>query len=69
MGDIMSIRSWMEKKIKKLTILDFSVLKLALILLGMVIGAFFPAFVKQYIEYFVVVIIVLYGYLIFRMYK
>jgi uncharacterized membrane protein YoaK (UPF0700 family) len=65
----MTLKSWIEKKIHKLTMLDFSVLKIALVLLGIIVGAYISVFVKQYVLYFVVVFAIAYIILLFRIFK
>ncbi len=64
----MGLIIWAEGKAKRLKFWDFAVLKTALIILGMIIGAYFAVFVKQYVTWFVVAWVVLYTYLLFRMF-
>ncbi len=60
------LMAFMKKKIHKLTLWDFSIVKIALILLGMILGAYLATFVKQYVWYFIIVFAVLYAYLIYK---
>lgn len=65
----MGLSSWAEEKIHKLTIWDFSIVKVALIIFGIIIGAYVSTFVKQYVWYFVGIFVVLYGILIYKVFK
>ncbi len=65
----MSLKNWVEKKIRNLTMYDFSLLKVALVLLGIIIGAYISAFIKQYILYFVIVFAISYLVLLFRVFR
>lgn len=60
---------WAKKKIKKLDLVDYSILKTALIVLGIIIGAYIAGIVKQYVWYFVGVFVMLYTTLLIRMFK
>ena len=60
---------WMEKKIHRLSIWDFGMVKLALILLGMIVGAYISGFVQQYILYLAMVVVVLYAILFYKVFK
>ncbi len=62
----MGFMSYWEKKIRQLSIWDFGVMKIALILFGMVLGAYVAGFVHQYVWWFVVVFVVLYIWLVYR---
>ncbi len=65
----MTLKSLFEKKIKKLTMCDFALLKTILIIAGIVIGAYISLFVKQYVWWFVAVFVIGYIVLLFRMFK
>ena len=62
----MRLIEWAEEKIQKLSIWDFAVVKLALIIFGVVIGAHMHVFVKEYLVYFVGVFVALYAVLVYR---
>ena len=65
----MGLISWSEEKIKKLNIWDFGVLKIYLVLVGIVIGAYFSSFVKQYVLVFIVIIVILLIWLLYKVFK
>lgn len=65
---IMGIVEWSENKIRNLSIWEFALVKITLVLIGIVIGAYISTFVQQYAVYFVTVIAVLYAVLIYRMF-
>ena len=62
----MRLIEWAEEKIQNLSIWDFAVVKIALIIFGMIIGAHMPDFVKEHLPYFIGVFIALYAILIYR---
>ncbi len=64
----MGLIAWSENKIRNLSIWEFALVKITLILVGIVIGAYISTFVQQYVLYFVTVIAVLYAVLIYRMF-
>jgi len=64
----MSIINWAESKIQNFTIWDMGVFKTALVIFGIVIGAYISSFVQQYVWYFVGVFLILYAYLLYRMF-
>ena len=63
----MKLIKWAEKKIKKLTIKEFALIKLVLILVGMIIGAYLSAFVKQYILFFITVAVLGYAMIFYTL--
>jgi hypothetical protein len=65
----MNILKWTEKKIQRLTIWDFSCVKLALVLLGIIIGAYISTFVKQFVWYFVCVFVMSYAIVLYRVFR
>jgi len=65
----MKLLTWAKKKIRKLTIWDFSIVKAALIIFGIIIGAYVSTFVKQYVWYFVGIFVILYALLLYRLFK
>ncbi len=64
----MGIVEWSEKKIRSLSIWEFSLVKITLILVGIVIGAYISTFVQQYVLYFVAIIAVLYAVLLYQIF-
>jgi putative Mn2+ efflux pump MntP len=64
----MGLIRWSEETIRKLSLWDFAVVKMVLILFGMLIGAYISDFVKQYVWYFAGVFVVLYGILIYKIF-
>ncbi|MCK5283869.1 MAG: hypothetical protein KAK00_10810 [Nanoarchaeota archaeon] len=65
----MGLLAWAESITKKLSIWDISILKTALVILGMIIGAYTATFVKEYVLYFWTVFGVLYAYLLYKVFK
>jgi len=65
----MNLWKWAEGKIKKLSLWDFAMVKIALGLLGVIIGAYISTFIKQYVWYFVAVFVVLYGLLMYKVFR
>jgi hypothetical protein len=53
----MGMIHWAEEKIHNLTVWDFAVLKAALIIFGVLIGAYTSVFVKQYAWLFIAIFI------------
>lgn len=62
----MGLISWMDSRIKKLVIWDWGFFKWALVLFGVIIGAYISDFVKEYLWYFIIVTILCYGYFMYR---
>jgi len=65
----MGLFKWAESKIKTLNIWDFSVLKIYLLLIGMIIGAYLSSFVKQYLTVIIVIIVIALVWLMYKMFK
>ena len=65
----MSLLTWAEKKIHTLSIWDFSVLKIELVILGMIIGAYISNFVKGYVWYFIIAFVVMDSWLMYKIFK
>jgi len=65
----MKLLKWSEKKIRKLSIWDFALVKIVLIIFGVIIGAYVSDFVKQYLWYFAGAFVVLYGILFYKIFK
>lgn len=60
---------WAEKKIRKLSICDFALVKAVLVLFGIIIGAYISAFIRQYVWYFVALFVILYAVLWYEVLK
>ena len=54
------IINWTEGNIQSMSVWYFGLVKIALILFGMILGAYWATFVKEYIYHFVIVWLVLY---------
>ncbi len=65
----MNIFAWADKKIKTYGIWDIAVLKIYCAAFGIIIGAYFPAFVKQYLVVFIGIILITGTKLIYKMFK
>ena len=65
----MGLFLWSEKKIQKMSIWDFALVKCVLVLLGIIIGAYISTFVKQYVSYLIIVFIVLYVLLMYQVFR
>lgn len=65
----MGLMKWAEKKMKNLNVWDISILKTYCLLIGMVIGAYVAGFVKQYLWYFLIVIVILMIRLLTKFFK
>ncbi|MDH4070462.1 MAG: hypothetical protein OEV30_08560 [Ignavibacteria bacterium] len=63
----MTIFSWAEQKVQRLSIWDFGVFKICLISIGMVAGAWLSGFVLANMELFITVFLVTWAWLFFRM--
>ena len=62
----MGLLNWSEEKIRKLTIREFALLKIVLVMFGIMIGAYISTFVKQNIMYFIGVFVILYSFIMYR---
>ena len=65
----MGLFNWMEGKIKTFSIWDFSILKVYLLLMGMIFGAYLSSFVKQYLTAIIVIIVMAMIWLVYKMFK
>ena len=65
----MKLLRWVEKKIKRLSIWDFAVLKIALVVFGIIIGAYIAGFVKSNVTLFAAIFLLLYAYLLMKILK
>ncbi|NOZ80745.1 MAG: hypothetical protein GXP63_03655 [DPANN group archaeon] len=65
----MGIMRWAEDKLHGLSLGDFVVVKVALVLFGIIIGAYISAFVQQYVWYLTGLFVVLYLYLMIKIFR
>ena len=62
------LMKWAQSKVKKMNVWDVGLLKTYVILIGMIIGAFIPGFVRQYVWWFVAAVVISGGILIKRIF-
>lgn len=60
--------NFLKDKIKGMSVADIAVLKIYVVLIGMVAGAYFSTFVKNHLWNFIIAIVVLMMYLIFTLF-
>ena len=65
----MSIFSWAESRIRNLNVWDIGLLKILLLIAGMVVGSYIPSWVRANQWWLIALAIVLYVYLLFRMFR
>lgn len=65
----MNLIKWSEKSIKKMSVLDFAILKTTVLVFGIIIGGYISGFVMEYIAYLGVLFIILYATLMYRIMK
>ena len=65
----MGIMDLYDKKIKSLNVWDIGALKVYVLLIGMIIGAYFPGFVMQYLWIIVAIIVLLMLILMYKVFK
>lgn len=65
----MGLFAWAESTVKKLDVYDFAVLKTAVAIFGIVIGAYIAEFVKLYVVWFIIAFVVLYTYLLYKVFS
>jgi len=53
----MGFTSWIDKKTKKLSVLDIGFVKIGAMIFGLIIGAYMSSFVKQYLIAFIVLFV------------
>ncbi len=58
-----------NKKIKKVDLWTFVVIKLCLIIFGIVLGSFMPDFVQKYLWYWIGSFVILYVWLLYKLFK
>ncbi len=68
MGKLSSLTDFVLSKAKKFTAIDFAIIKLCLVSMGIFIGAKFSDFLRKYSAVFVSMFIVSYFYLIYRIF-
>jgi hypothetical protein len=65
----MGIMDWYNKQLKKLNVWDIGAVKTVSFLFGIIIGAYFPGFVMQYLWIIIAVIVLLTIKLMLKMFK
>ena len=65
----MSLLKWAQKKIKKMTIWDFGLFKLTLVLFGMILGAYLTDIVLANLWIFITLFAVSYLVVLVRIFK
>lgn len=65
----MNILEWADKRGKTFSVWDFSVLKTYCLLIGVVIGAYIPDLVKNYLLWFIILIVLLGARLVYKVFK
>lgn len=65
----MTIMDWYNEKLKNLNVWDIAAVKTYCLLIGIVIGAYFPEFVIQYLWIIIAVIVVLMIKLLYKIFK
>lgn len=63
----MGMLEWAEQRLHALTIWDIGVMKLLLLLVGMIAGAFMPLFVRVHLRWFVIIAALLWAFMIYRL--
>ena len=63
------LEKYFNKKIKKITLWDFALIKTCLIIFGIMIGAYISNFVKINIWYFLIAFVILYVYTMMKFFK
>ncbi len=53
----MGFTSWMDKKTNKLSAFDVAFVKISAMIFGLIIGAYIPLFVRQYVVAFIALFI------------
>jgi uncharacterized membrane protein YoaK (UPF0700 family) len=59
-----NLNKWFEKKIKKIDIWDFALIKTTLIIAGIIIGAYITDFVKEFVWYWVALFVLFYVWML-----
>ena len=65
----MSLFKYIDSKVKATTVWDIGILKLLLFVTGMIFGAYYSAFVLNYMWYFYIAFIVLLVLMLYRVFK
>ena len=65
----MKLMTWLQEKVRNFTLWDITIFKLALVIFGIIIGAYIANYVQENLMYFIVAFVILYGYLLYRMFK
>jgi uncharacterized membrane protein len=65
----MSIMDWYDKQIKKLNYWDIASVKTASFLIGIIVGAYYPGFVMQYLWVIIIIAVLLMIKLLYKVFK
>ena len=65
----MSIFSWADSRIKRFNIWDIGALKFVLLIFGLIVGAYFPEWVRCNQWWLIALAVILYVYLLFRLFR
>lgn len=65
----MKLIAYLEQRTKNFQLIDFSVLKLYVMLIGLLLGAYFPQYVKQNLSLIIVLIILTFMWLMYKIFK
>lgn len=64
-----SFKDLLMERARRFTVMDYVVFKSALVLFGIVVGAYISGLVMKYVLYVVAAFLMLYAYLLYRMLK
>lgn len=59
---------YFEKKVARMNLWDIGTLKLYVMSIGLVVGAFFPDFIKTYLSVFIAIIVITLTYLMYGLF-
>jgi hypothetical protein len=65
----MNILAWSREALRRMTILDLSILKICLLMIGMLLGALLSSFVKEQIWWFIGIASATYLWLMLRFFR
>ncbi len=59
---------YFEKKADRMNFWDIGILKIYVMSIGLVVGAFFPTFIKTYLSVFIAIIVITLTYLMYGLF-
>lgn len=65
----MGFTSWIDEKTKKLSAWDIAFVKIGAMIFGLIVGAYVPFFVRQYLIVFVVLFVLVSALPVYRFFK